>query len=86
MAETPDGELTGHQRHGLLQQLYDALLRCLLAALTSDTPPKASLLEVARHFLVSEGITAKSRPDMRRGLEDLTALRRLPFDAKGRPQ
>lgn len=86
MAETPDGQLTGDQRYELLQKLYDALLRCLLAALTSETPPKASLLEVVRGFLAAEGITAKTRPTMRRGLDDLTTLRKLPFDAKGRPQ
>ncbi|WP_428661391.1 hypothetical protein [Reyranella sp.] len=69
--------LTDDERTGLLWALYDALLKHLHAALTSGGPVKASMLDVARRFLASQGIHATTRGEAARSLD---ALSKLPFD------
>jgi hypothetical protein len=80
---TPD-LLSDSERLNLLWQLFDALLQHLHAALTSGGDPvKASMLDVARHFLAANNISASTRADMSRGLQSLAGFRGLPFDKDG---
>lgn len=80
---TEDGKLSNDERVSILDRLYDALLRCLLKLLESDTPPKASVLAVARDVLRDNGIRAITRSELRRGLQTMGDLTALPFDDKG---
>ena len=77
--------LTDTARQRLLWELWDALLKYLHATLTSGEPVKASMLDVARHFLQSNGITVTSRAAISQGLDRLTDMSALPFNAEGDP-
>lgn len=73
--------LTDAERSDLLWQLFDALLKHLVKVLSSDGPIKASMLDVARHFLAMNQITATTRVGAQKGLETLQQqMERLPFD------
>jgi len=67
-------------RQRLLWELHAALLHRLHATLTGNEPITASLLSVARLFLLDNGIKARGQTNIRRGLDDLSALA-LPFKA-----
>lgn len=83
--DTTHVPLTDDQRYEALWKLWDAMIERLLAAMTSDKPARASMLDVTRKFLSDQGIDARSRPDMRRGLRALGDLRNLPFKENGDP-
>lgn len=63
-----------------LWQLWHALLDHLLAALSPGAEPTAHMLNVARHFLRENGITAVHRREVHTGLRSLADLSKLPFD------
>ena len=73
--------MTAEARQAALWKLYDGVLQRLLAAIEGDGPVKASLLDVARRFLASNQITANARPDLRRGLEAVAAVRGVSLKA-----
>ncbi len=74
--------MTEEARTAALWRLFDALLMRLLAGIEGDQPAKASLLNVARAFLLANQITANARPDLRRGLQAVADARGLPFNKK----
>jgi hypothetical protein len=73
--------LADEERNTLLWRLFDLLLKHLVKAFEADTIPSAAILAVARRFLVDNGINATSRPDIKRGLNSLAGLAKLPFRA-----
>jgi hypothetical protein len=85
VADNSDGyvPMTAEQQQEALKKLWDAMALRLLEVLQGDKPARASMLDVSRRFLADNGINAVSRPDLRRGLEAMAELRKLPFDADG---